>query len=121
MTPPNPYVLVVDDDRKLADSLAAVLEQHGFQARVAYSGADAVQSALHAPPDYILSDIFMEGIDGVDVAIAIHETLPACHILLMSGAPDASRTLDKAHRRGHNFEVLTKPVLTDSLLSKLHD
>ena len=116
----TPHVLVVDDDKTLADSLAAVLEQHGFHASVAYSGADAVQCALHAPPDFILSDIFMEGIDGVDVAIAITETLPRCRVLLMSGAADTSRTLDKAQRRGHNFEVLTKPVLTDSLLDKLH-
>lgn len=112
-------VLVVDDDRKLADALAVVLEQNGYSATVAYSGSDAIRSALKAPPDFILMDIRMRGIDGVDAAIAVSETLPHCRVLLMSGATDASQILRKASRRGHSFEVLTKPVLTDSLLDML--
>lgn len=116
---PTPQVLVVDDDRKLADALSVVLNQHGYSARAAYGGADAIQKALKTPPDFILMDVMMSGIDGVDSAIAISETLPNCRILLMSGAESARQRLEKGSRRGHTFELMMKPVLTDSLLEKL--
>lgn len=116
-----PRVLVVDDDQKLADALAVVLNQYGFDTRVAYSGPEAIQTALKSPPDFILMDIIMNGIDGVDAAIAICEILPACRILLMSGAADAIERLDKSSRRGHSFELLMKPVLTAVLVDKLRN
>jgi CheY-like chemotaxis protein len=111
-------VLVVDDDKRLADALALVLNQHGFHTRAAYSGPEAIEAALKSPPDFILMDIMMNGIDGVDAAIAICETLPNSRILLMSGAEDALRKLEKATQRGHHFEFLMKPVLADSLVDK---
>lgn len=113
------HVLVVDDDRRLADALAVVLNQHGFATSAVYSGAEAIQSAIKTPPDFIVMDVFMNDIDGVDSAIAISETLPHCRILLMSGSEDARRRMEKGLRRGHSFELLTKPVLADSLLDKL--
>lgn len=115
----TPRVLVVDDDRKLADALSVVLNQHGFNTIAAYSGADAIQRALREPPDFIVMDVMMSGIDGVDSAIAICEILPRCRILLMSGAESARQRLEKGSIRGHTFELMMKPVLTDSLLEKL--
>lgn len=117
----TPRVLVVDDDRRLADTLAVVLNQKGYRTSVAYSGPEAIQTALTSPPDFILMDIVMNGIDGVDAAIAICETVPQCRILLMSGAVDAAQRLEKSSRRGHHFELLTKPFQADSLLEKLRD
>ena len=115
----TPRVLVVDDDRRLADTLAVLLNQQGFTTTVAYSGPEAIQSALTSPPDFIVMDIVMNGIDGVDAAIAICETLPQCRILLMSGAQDAVQRLEKGSIRGHHFDLLAKPFLPDSLLDKL--
>ena len=113
-----PRVLVVDDDRSLADALSIMLNQHGFDTRAAYSGAEAIRAALNSPPDFIIMDIRMDGIDGVDTAIAICETLPRCRILLMSGAEHASQ-LEKSSKRGHHFDLLMKPVLATALLEKL--
>src|SRR5579872_442456 len=104
----TPRVLVVDDDRSLADALCVVLNQHGFNTSAAYSGPEAIHTALKSPPNFILMDIMMNGIDGGDAAIAICETLPRCRILLMSGAEDAIQRLDKASSRGHRFELMTK-------------
>lgn len=114
-------VLIVDDDRKLADTLSVVLNQHGFSTSVAYSGPEAIETALRSPPDFIVMDVIMNGIDGVDAAIAICEILPHCRILLMSGAEDAKQRLDKGTRRGHSFEFMMKPVLAPFLLHKLRN
>lgn len=115
-------VLIVDDDKRLADTLALILDQHGFTTSVAYSGANAIRSALKTRPDCVLMDVFMDGVDGVDgveTAIAIRQAIPGCRVLLMSGAADDIDMLDKASRRGDTFEVLMKPVLITSLLETL--
>jgi DNA-binding response OmpR family regulator len=115
----RPRVLVVDDDKRLANALCVVLNQHGFDTSVAYSGAKAIETALISRPDFILMDVMMKKIDGVDAAIAICELLPRCRILLMSGAEDAIQKLEKGAKRGHQFELMMKPVLAASLLEKL--
>jgi DNA-binding response OmpR family regulator len=61
-------VLVVDDNADAADSLALVLGVHGFTARVAYSGPDALAVATADPPDVVLFDIGMPGMDGWELA-----------------------------------------------------
>lgn len=117
--PSTPCVLVVDDDKRLADALAAVLNGHGFNTMTAYSGADAIVAALQSRPDFILMDVMMKGIDGVDAAIAICETLPHCRIVLMSGAESALQNLEKASQRGHHFDLFMKPITASSLVEMI--
>ena len=119
--PSTPCVLVVDDDKRLADALAAVLNGHGFNTMTAYSGAEAIEAALKSRPDFILMDIMMKGIDGVDAAIAICETLPHCRIVLMSGAESALQNLEKASQRGHHFGLFMKPILASSLVDMIRN
>lgn len=115
----NPRVLIVDDDRNFADTLVSVLNSHGVEAEAAYNGAEAIERALTTLPDFILIDVVMEGIDGVDAAIAICETTPAPRVLLISGHPDAHRRLKKGSVRGHDFAFLVKPLQLTSLLQWL--
>jgi DNA-binding response OmpR family regulator len=115
----TPRVLVVDDDQRLADSLAVILNRNGFSTIAAYSGREAVEAALKSPPDFILMDVMMNGIDGVDAAIAICEIIPQTRILLMSGAEEAIQRLEKGSCRGHFFELMMKPLAPASLLDKL--
>lgn len=112
-------VLVVDDDRKLADTLVTVLNQNGFDASAAYSGPAAIESAIKGRPDFIVMDVMMDELDGVDVAIAISETLLACRIVLISGHLDTFQRMSKALIRGHNFELLMKPIQFKMLFNKL--
>lgn len=114
-----PSVLVVDDDRTFADVLVSLLSNDGLKANAAYSGPQAIEYALKSLPDFVVLDVMMDGIDGVDTAIAISETMPAPRILLMSGHPDAKKRLEKGAVRGHDFELLTKPIQFASLLQKL--
>lgn len=112
-------VLVVDDDLRIADTLALVLRQNGFDARAAYSGPEAIEAALKSPPNFIVMDVFMGDIDGVDSAIAITEALPHCRILLISGHVDALQRLTKGTARGHNFDLMMKPIQIPALLDRL--
>jgi DNA-binding response OmpR family regulator len=61
-------VLVVDDSRDCADSLADVLRSYGHQARAAYTSTEAVIAAGACPPDAVLMDIGLPGMDGYTLA-----------------------------------------------------
>jgi len=115
----KPKVLVVDDERVIADTLAIILNQSGFDASAVYTGTDAVETARSAEPDLIISDVIMPDMNGIEAAIRIRQILPDCKILLFSGQAATADLLEKARLEGHEFEILAKPVHPQDLLAKL--
>lgn len=122
MQPPDaPRVLVVDDERRIADSLVAILNRSGFVSAAAYSGGHAIQTARSFHPDVLVSDVVMLGLSGIDTAIHIRGLFPQCRILLFSGQAVAKDLLATARKEGHSFEMLPKPVHPVQLLSRLRE
>lgn len=115
----KPKVLVADDEHVIADTLAIILNQSGFEARAVYSGEKAVDAAIHWQPDMLISDVIMTDLNGVDAAIQIRAVLPKCKILLFSGQAATADLLDRARGQGHEFEILAKPVHPQDLLARL--
>ena len=115
----KPKVLVVDDERVIADTLAIILNQHGYDAAAVYTGNGAVEYARSTSPDLIICDVVMPDMNGIEAAILIREFLPACKILLFSGQAATADLLEKARQQGHEFEILAKPVHPQDLLAKL--
>lgn len=118
-TPAKPKVLVADDERVIADTLAIILNQSGFDAKAVYSGEAAVETSESWRPNMLISDVIMADLNGIDAAIRIREKLPSCKILLFSGQAATADLLDQAARAGHQFEILAKPVHPQDLLAKL--
>ena len=115
----KPKVLVADDERVIADTLAMILNQSGFEAHVAYSGEKALELATDFQPEMLISDVIMAGLNGIDAAIKIREVLPSIKILLFSGQAATADLLEKARGQGYEFEILAKPVHPQDLLAKL--
>jgi CheY-like chemotaxis protein len=115
----KPKVLVVDDERVIADTLAMILNQSGFQARAIYSGEGAVEMASSFVPDMLISDVIMADLNGIEAAIRIKALLPKIKILLFSGQAATADLLDNARKQGYEFEILAKPVHPQDLLNKL--
>jgi CheY-like chemotaxis protein len=115
----KPKILVVDDERVIADTLAIILNQSGFDASAVYTGTGAVEHAREHKPDLIISDVIMPDMNGIEAAIKIREILPGCKILLFSGQAATADLLEKARLEGHEFEILAKPVHPQDLLAKL--
>lgn len=120
-TGPRPRVLVVDDERVIADTLAIILNQNGFEASAVYTGNSAVDQARSVRPDLIISDVIMPDMNGIEAAIKIRAMLPQCKILLFSGQAATADLLEQARTQGHEFEILAKPVHPQDLLAKLRD
>jgi len=116
---PRPKVLVADDERVIADTLAMILNQSGFVARAVYSGEKALELAESFVPDMLISDVIMADLNGIDAAIKIRALLPSIKILLFSGQAATADLLEKARAQGYEFEILAKPVHPQDLLNKL--
>lgn len=121
MSHAKPKVLVVDDEHVIADTLAIILNQNGFDAHPIYTGADAINQARRLRPNLLISDVIFknEAITGIDVAIQVRQSVPGCKILLFSGQAATADLLETARAQGHEFEILAKPVHPQDLLSKL--
>jgi len=115
----KPKVLVVDDERVIADTLAMILNQSGFQARAVYSGENALEMAATFEPDMLIADVIMADLNGIDAAIQIRALLPRTKILLFSGQAPTAHLLEKARAPGYEFEILAKPVHPQDLLTRL--
>ncbi len=103
-------VLLVDDDAGARESVAAVLEQSGASVRAVESAAEAVETLEREPPDVLLSDIAMPGLDGYALlgqarARLQGAQLPAAALTAYAGATDRTRAL-AAGFQAH----LAKPV-----------
>ena len=119
MTQVKPKVLVVDDERVIADSLAMILNQSGFETRAVYSGEKALETAREFAPNMLITDVIMADLNGIDAAIQIRTMLPEIKILLFSGQAATADLLEKARAKGYEFEILAKPVHPQDLLASL--
>jgi CheY-like chemotaxis protein len=117
----RPRILVVDDERIIADTVAEILEGAGFQAATAYDGWNALQVAGILQPDYLLSDVLMPRMNGVDLAIAIQKMYPAARILLFSGQAGITEILRAGQNQGFQFELIAKPIHPLSLIARIKE
>ena len=105
----KPKVLVADDERVIADTLAIILNQSGFEATAVYNGEKAVEAARTLRPDMLISDVIMTDMNGIDAAITIRSMLPNCKILLFSGQAATADLLDRARSRDTNSRFWPNP------------
>ncbi len=102
-------ILIVDDEPLIADTLTAIVARMGYRTLRAYSGKRALQLALLAHPDLLITDVFMPDLDGPSLAVCIVTRLPRCRVLLVSGHATREQ-LAAAREAGHDFTLLQKPV-----------
>jgi CheY-like chemotaxis protein len=114
-------VLVVDDERLIAETLAEILNFSGFEAVAVYDGETAVQRLTTRCPDALITDVVMPGMNGIEVAKYARRQCPATRILLLSGHAATTELLERAHLEGDEFELLAKPVGPEVLLRKLRE
>ena len=117
----GPVILIVDDERVIADTLSIILTRAGFITMTAYNGETALKIAAAISPALLISDVVMPGISGVELAIKITQTFPDCKILLFSGQAATVDLLEKARHDGHYFTTLSKPVHPTDMLKRISE
>lgn len=112
---PSLRVLVVDDNRDAANSLASLLSIWGYECRISYDGADALQTARDYRPDCLLLDINMPGLDGCAVARRIRQEPELAQVKLVAvTAYSDARHRQRIQEAGFDHHVV-KPADIDEL------
>jgi CheY-like chemotaxis protein len=115
--PKRRSILIVDDNVDAADSLATLLVASGHEVATAYDGPAALSAAIAAPPEFILLDIGMPGMDGYKVAqqLRANQRLEGMRMIAITGyGEDAAR--ERSRQAGFDLH-LTKPIDPDHLLA----
>lgn len=115
----GPSILVVDDERIIADTTAEILNKSGFRAVVAYDGKSALRLATEIRPNILLTDVMMPGMNGIDLAIAVRDEQPETTILLFSAQAVTRDLLEDPRSEGYEFELLLKPIHPEELIQRL--
>jgi CheY-like chemotaxis protein len=113
----RPFVLIADDHRDLARTLAALLELAGFDAEIAHDGREALKAARAHRPDVLLLDISLPGLDGARVAEQMRRDPLLRDVLIIATSaydPDLFRGGSERARFDHR---LVKPVAFRNVLS----
>jgi DNA-binding response OmpR family regulator len=87
----RPRVLVVDDDRTVAEVVARYLEQDGFSVDVVHDGRVALDRALAEPPDLVVLDLMLPGMDGLEVCRRIRALAPVPVVMLTARGSETDR------------------------------
>jgi CheY-like chemotaxis protein len=110
-------ILVVDDDRLVADTLALIFVKSGFEARTAYSADQALESARVFQPNLLLCDVTMPGRDGLALVCDVARELPSCRILVLTGFYSNLKSVrEQSTLLGRPVGILTKPCQPADLL-----
>ena len=114
-------VLVVDDERVIADTLSLILSKSGYNVLTAYDGKTALEIARSVPPALLITDVVMPGMTGIELAIMLVEVIPDCKVLLFSGQAATVDLLAAARDMGYEFTILTKPIHPTDMLRRVKE
>jgi len=112
--------LVVEDNRDGEEMLRILLQMDGHEVTMAYNGPAAVEAARRSPPDVVLCDLGLPGMDGYAVARALRQDSSAgARLIALTGYGSEA---DQLRSREAGFDLhLTKPVAPDELERVLAD
>ncbi len=111
------YVLVVEDERRLAQVIRRVLEEEGHTVDLAYDGEEGLAMAMEGCHDVIVLDILLPGLDGIEVCQSLRRNRVDTPVLLLTAlddVPDRVRGLDAGAD-----DYLSKPFAFQELLARL--
>ena len=111
-------VLVVDDERLIADTSSIIFSKEGYEARAVYSAEQALELIPDWLPNLVIIDVHLPGMNGIDLAVRLKAEYPDCRLWLFSGHPATNEMLDLASKNGHSFDILAKPISPSELLAQ---
>src|ERR1700691_2463637 len=107
---PEKRVLIVDDEHSITDSLKIIFSHAGYSVQAAYSAEQALPLIAAWNPNLVILDVRLPGMNGIDLAMRVRAENPLCDLLLFTGDGSVADLLESARRKGHDFEILAKPI-----------
>jgi DNA-binding NtrC family response regulator len=112
-------VLLVDDEVGFLEALVKRLRRRGVDAVAVHSGEDALARLASAPPDVVVLDVKMPGMDGLETLRKIKRRHPLVEVIMLTGHADVEVAIEGMEHGA--FDYLMKPCDIDELLYKIQD
>lgn len=110
-------VLIIDDEKNIQVSLASILEDEGYQVFFAKDGAEGLEKFKNVNPDAIFLDVWLPGMDGIEVMRRILQDDPTRIIIMISGHSSISSAVSAL--KGGAYDFLEKPLSLDKVVFSL--
>jgi len=107
-------ILIVDDEESICQTLGGILNDEGHEVVAAVSGEEALRLIEEDPPNLVLLDIWLPGMDGIEVLKAIKAGYPRTQVVMMSGH-GSIETAVKATKLGA-FDFIEKPLSLEKVI-----
>jgi two-component system response regulator HydG len=112
-------ILIVDDDRDLADAIGEALEMVGHRTTVAYTGSEAIEKYCARSFDITFMDVMLPDINGVDTFLTIREMDHSARVVMMTGH-SIDQLLTQATDNGA-IKILRKPFAMEEIISAIDE
>ena len=112
-------LLLVDDETRFVETLSKRLTARGFEVEGAFGGPQALEMLDARPFDVVLLDVWMPGMDGLEVLKMIRRLHPAVKVVLVSGNASINAAVEGIRLGATNY--LLKPVDIDELMAKVEE
>jgi DNA-binding response OmpR family regulator len=110
-------ILVVDDDRTIAESLSIMLQYEGYETDVAYTGTEAIEKSRKNVYNLAILDIRLPDIEGTDLLVLLRETSPKMVKIMLTGNPMFENAVKSLNNGADAY--LVKPVDIPELLETI--
>ena len=112
---PKEKILIVDDDPDIVETIQDRLEYYGYDISVAYDGEGALKKIDDNPPDLVLLDIKLPGIDGIEVLQRITRKHPGMLVVMLTAYGTIDVAVEAMKKGAHDFLVKPPENIRDKI------
>lgn len=110
-------ILVIEDERQLAGHIARALTRHGHCLTTRHDGQEGLQVAMDDPPDLIVLDLNLPGLDGLAVLARLREAHSPARVLILTARGEVEHRVKGLHAGADDY--LAKPFSMDELVARI--
>jgi DNA-binding NtrC family response regulator len=112
-------VCIVDDEPLIASTLAAILNECGYEAMFFTDPLEVLEVVANRSPAFLICDVTMPGLTGIQLALEVRKRCPNCRIFLMSALDSIEAELKKSGAKANEFRLFQKPFRPDDFLDAM--
>lgn len=116
---PLARILAVDDESSIRETLRSILETEGYAVEVAQDGQEALDSFKNQHFDVVICDVKMQGMDGIEVLVALRELAPDLPVIMISGHGTIDTAVESLRKGAYDY--IQKPLDLNRLLVSLRN
>jgi DNA-binding response OmpR family regulator len=110
-------ILVIEDERQLAGHVTRALARHGHSVSAVHDGAEGLKSILADPPDLVVLDLNLPGLDGLSVLVRLREAQSPSRVLILTARGEVEHRIKGLHAGADDY--LAKPFSMDELAARI--